>query len=71
MKRLIVGVGSPREMVGIIDFEVVTTGVYGVKVNAGKETYTEGNNFGVADTLHHWEMGVLYLTVVLDAEDIF
>ena len=54
MKRLIVGVGSPREMVGIIDFEVVTTGVYGVKVNAGKETYTEGNNFGVADTLHHW-----------------
>ena len=39
-KGYILGIGRPRETVGIIDLEAVTAGVCGVTVITEKERYT-------------------------------
>ena len=71
MKGCIVCISRPRDMVWIIDLEVVPAGVYGVTVTTGQERYTEIGNFGVADTLHQWHTGVRDITFVLDVGGVF
>ena len=66
-----VGIGRTGEMVGVTDLEVVPAGVCVVTVTTDKESYTERGAFGVADTLHHWEAGILDLASILDVEYVF
>ena len=71
VKGSIVLIGCPMDTVSIIDLEVVPAGICGFKVTPEKESYTEGGTFGVADTLYHWETGILDITFILDTEDVF
>ena len=71
MKGFIVGIVRPRETVGIIDLEVVPTGICGVTVNTKQERQTQGGTFGVTDNLHHWDIGIIDLTFILHTEDGF
>ena len=57
MKGCMLCIESPRDMVWIIDLEVVPAGVCGFTVTTDNERYTEGGAFGVLDDLHRWETG--------------
>ena len=64
-------IGSPREAVGVTDLEMVPAWVCGVKVTNNQERQTEGSAFGVADTLYNWELGIIDITFILDADHVF
>ena len=70
MKGFIVDIGCPRETVWIIDLELVPAGVYKVTVTTYHESYTECGAFGIVDTLHMGETGIIDLTFILEAEDV-
>ena len=70
MEGFIVGIGRPRERVGIIDLEVVPAEVYKVTVITEQERDTECGNFGVSDNLHVEETGIIDITFTPEAEDV-
>ena len=49
---------------------MVPAGVCRVTYTTKQEKYTKRGTFGVADTLHLGETGILDLTFILEAEDV-
>ena len=64
-------VGHLRETVEIINFKLVSTGLFAVTLTNDQKMWTEGDAFCVADTLHHWETGNLDLTFIFYLEGVF
>ena len=66
----IVGIRHPRETVSTVDLDMVPAGVCRVTVATYQENKIEGGAFGVADTLHVVETGVIDITLILEEEDV-
>ena len=68
MEGFIFSIGCPRETVGIIDLVLVPAGVCRVTETTKHERFTEGGSFGILDTLNVGDMGIIDLTLILEAE---